>query len=94
MAQFVKATPQRAFSYLVDACGAKTLADYTRADALSYSDYLIAKGLVGSSVSGVTDSVRATFNFAFSEYALDLKKASIWLYFDKLAGLASDLQYP
>jgi hypothetical protein len=31
----------------------KTLAEYTRADTLSYRDYLIAKGLVGSSVSRV-----------------------------------------
>ena len=73
MAQFVKATPQRAFSYLVDACGAKTLADYTRADALNYSDYIIAKGLFGSSVSRVISSIKAVFKFAISEYALDLK---------------------
>ena len=31
----------------------KTLAEYTRVDTLSYRDYLIAKGLVGSSVSRV-----------------------------------------
>ena len=30
-----KAAAQRACSYLVDACGTKTLAEYTRADALS-----------------------------------------------------------
>ena len=47
------AAAQRAYTYLVDACGAKTLAEYTRADALRYRDYLIAKGLVGSSLSRV-----------------------------------------
>jgi hypothetical protein len=47
------AAAQRACTYMVDACGAKTLAEYTRADALRYRDYLIAKGLVGSSVSRV-----------------------------------------
>jgi hypothetical protein len=41
-----EAAAQRACSYLVDACGAKNLARYTRADALSYRDYLIAKVLV------------------------------------------------
>ena len=47
------AAAQRACTYLVDACGTKTLAEYTRVDTLSYRDYLIAKGLVGSSVSRV-----------------------------------------
>ena len=67
-----EAAAQRACSYLVDACGAKDLAEYTRADALRYRDYLIAKGLVGSSISRVISSIRAVFNFAISEYALDL----------------------
>jgi len=48
-----EAAAQRACTYLVDACGAKTLTEYTRADALRYRDYLIAKGLVGLSVSRV-----------------------------------------
>ena len=42
-----EAAAQRACTYLVDACGAKNLAEYTRADALRYRDHLIAKGLVG-----------------------------------------------
>ena len=44
----------------MDACGAKTLAEYTRADALRYRDYLIAKSLVGSSLSTVM-----TFKFVW-----------------------------
>ena len=40
------AAAQRACAYLVEACGAKDLADYSRADALKYRDYLIAKGMV------------------------------------------------
>ena len=67
------AAAQRACAYLVEACGAKDLADYTRADALKYRDYLIAKGMAGSSVSRVISSIRAVMNFAISEYALDLK---------------------
>ena len=70
------------------------MAEYTRADALSYRDYLIAKGLVGSSVSRVISSIKAVFKFAISEYALDLKNPFIGMYFDKLAGLVSDFQYP
>ena len=89
-----KAAAQRACSYLVDACGAKSLAEYTRADALSYRDYLIAKGLVGSSVSRVMSSIRAIFNFAISEYALDLKNPFVGMYFDKSAGVSKRLPIP
>jgi site-specific recombinase XerD len=52
----------------------KDLTDYTRADALKYRGYLIAKGMAGSSVSRVISSIRAVMKFAISEYALDLKK--------------------
>ena len=89
-----KAAAQRACTYLVDACGAKTLAEYTRTDALGYRDYLIAKGLVGSSVGRVISSIRAIFNFAISEYALDLKNPFIGMYFDRLAGISKRLPIP
>ena len=89
-----EAAAQRACTYLVDACGAKTLAEYTRADALRYRDYLIAKGLVGSSISRVISSIRAVFNFAISEYALDLKNPFVGMYFDKSAGVSKRLPIP
>ena len=89
-----EAAAQRACSYLVDACGAKDLAEYTRADALSYRDYLIAKGLVGTSVGRVISSIRAVFNFAISEYALDLKNPFVGMYFDKSAGVSKRLPIP
>ena len=88
------AAAQRAYSYLVDACGAKTLAEYTRADALSYRDYLITKGLVGLSVGRVISSIRAVFNFAISEYALDLKNPFVGMYFDKTVGVSKRLPIP
>jgi hypothetical protein len=68
-----EAAAQRACTYLVEACGTKDLDGYSRSDALKYRDYLIAKGLVGFSVSRVMSSIRAVCNFAISEYALDLK---------------------
>ena len=89
-----KAAAQRACTYLVDACGTKTLAEYTRADALSYRDYLIAKGLVGSSISRVISSIRAVFNFAISEYALDFKNPFVGMYFDKSAGVSKRRPIP
>ena len=89
-----KASAQRACTYLVDVCGAKNLAEYTRIDALGYRDYLIAKGLVGSSVGRVISSIRAVFNFAIAEYALDLKNPFVRIYFDKSAGVSKRLAIP
>ena len=88
------AAAQRACTYLVEACGTKDLDGYSRSDALKYRDYLIAKGMVGSSVSRVISSIRAVFNFAISEYALDLKNPFTGLYFDKTAGVSKRLPIP
>ena len=85
MGKTFHAAAQRACAYLVEACGAKDLADYSRADALKYRDYLIAKGMAGSSVSRVISSIRAVMNFAISEYALDLKNLFVGMYHDRLA---------
>ena len=88
------AAAQRACVYLVEASGAKDLADYSRADALKYRDYLIAKGMAGSSVSRVISSIRAVMNFAISEYALDLKNPFVGMYHDRLAGVSKRLPIP
>jgi integrase len=89
-----EAAAQRACTYLVEACGTKDLDGYSRSDALKYRGYLIAKGMVGSSVSRVMSSIRAVFNFAISEYALDLKNPFTGLYFDKTAGVCKRLPIP
>ena len=89
-----KAVAQRACNYLAEACGIKYLAEYSRADALKYRQYLIARGLVGSSVSRVLSSIRAIFNFAISEYALDLKNPFVGMYIDKSAGVRKRLPIP
>ena len=78
----------------MDACGTKTLAEYARADALRYRDYLIAKGMVGSSVSRAISSIRAVFNLAISEYALDFKNPFVGIYFDKSARVSKRFPIP
>ena len=87
-------TSQRACTYLVDACGTKDLDGYSRFDALKYRDYLIAKGMVGSGVSRVMSSIRAVFNFAISEHALNLKNPFTGMYYDKTAGVSKRLPIP
>jgi len=44
--------------------------------------------MVGSSVGRVLNSIRAIFNFAISEYALDFKNPFLGMYFDKSAGVS------
>ena len=89
-----KAVAERACTYLADACGVKNLAEYSRVDALKYRNYLIKRGLVGSSVSRVISSIRAIFNFAISEYALEIKNPFLGMYFDKSAGVNKRLPVP
>ena len=89
-----KAVAQRACNYLAEACGIKYLAEYSRSDALKYRQYLIARGLVGSSVARVLSSIRAIFNFAISEYALDFKNPFVGMYIDKSAGVSKRFPIP
>ena len=89
-----RAAAERACAYLIETCGVKTMQEYSRGDALAYGDYLIAKGLVGSSVSRVLSSIRAVFNLAISEYALDIKNPFIGMYFDKSIGISRRLPIP
>ena len=85
---------QRAFRYLVKACGSKDLHEYTRADALKYRDHLVKKGLAGSSISRVLNTVRPVFNFAISEYALDIKNPFVGIYHDRSYGVSKRLPIP
>jgi integrase len=55
---------------------------------------LIARGLVGSSIGRVISSIRAVFNFAIFEYALDLKNPFVGMYIDKSAGVSKRLSIP
>lgn len=81
------AAAQRACGYLVDACGLKHLHEYTRRDALTFRDSLIARGLAGSSITRVFNSFSSVFNFANSEHALDLRNPFVGVYHDRKAGV-------
>ena len=85
---------QRAFRYLMAACGTKDLLEYTRADALSYRDYLVKKGLAGSSITRVLNTIRPVFNFTISEYALDVKNPFVGIYHNRNFGVSKRLPIP
>ena len=77
------AAAERACKYLIQATASKNLHDYTRQDALDYRDFLIAKGLAGSSITRVLNTLNAVINFVISEHALDVKNPFSGIYYDR-----------
>ena len=67
-----EATVKRGCGYLIDCCGNKDLAEYTRSDATKFRDYLFNKGLNGASVARIFGTVRAVINLALSEFGLSI----------------------
>ena len=88
------AAAERACRYLVDATTNKNLHEYTRQDALAFRDYLIAKGLAGSSISGIYNSLNSTINFVISEYALDITNPFARVYIDRTDKVKKRLPIP
>jgi integrase len=70
------------------------LHEYTRQDALDYSDYLVGKGLAGSSIARVLNSLTSVINFAISEYALELKNPFSRIYYDRSDKVKKRLPLP
>ena len=80
---------QRVIRYIIKSIGDKDLPSYTRANANSLRDYLLEKGLVGSSVTRVLSIVKVVFNFAISENGLSLNNHFSGLQYDRFVGVGS-----
>ena len=78
---------ERSCNYLICLSGNKPLSDYTRQDALQFRDWLVARGLTGSSITRNFSYLKAVINFALSEYALDVRNPFIGVYHDRSAGV-------
>ena len=63
------------------------MSDYTRQDALQFRDWLVARGLTGSSVTRNFSYLKAVINFALSEYALAVRNPFVGVYHDRSAGV-------
>lgn len=85
---------ERSCGYVIDACGDKNLTEYTRADANSFRDALIAKGLAGSSMTRVFGTVRSIFNFAAAEIGITVKNPFAGVYYDRKAGVEDRAPLP
>lgn len=78
---------RRACGYLLDVAGDKELGCYSRADAITYRDGLLKKGLVGSSVGRLLNCLTAVFNFNVHELSLNIQNPFSGVYLDKKAGV-------
>ena len=78
---------QRAVGYVFRVAGDKRLGDYERQDALKLRDWLLKRGLAGSSVTRNFSYVKAVYNFAASENALTISNPFSGVYFDRNAGV-------
>ena len=78
---------ERSCNYLIGLSGNKPLSHYTRQDALQFRDWLIARGLTGSSITRNFSYLKAVINFALSEYALDIRNPFVGVYHDRSAGV-------
>ena len=85
---------ERACKYLVEATAHKNLHEYTRQDALAFRDYLLAKGLAGSSISRIYNSLNSLINFVINEYALDISNLFVRVYFDRTDKVKKRLPIP
>ena len=79
---------------MIENCGNKPLAAYTRQDALIFRDWLVARGLTGSSVTRNFSYVKAVINFALSEFALDVRNPFVGVYHDRSKGVVSRKPIP
>ena len=82
-----EAAATRTFGYVVQVAGNKSLDQYTRSDALRFRDWLVDKGLTRSSVTRNFSYIKAIFNFAASEYALEVVNPFSGVYHDRSVGV-------
>jgi integrase len=78
---------ERSCNYLIGLRGNKPLSHYTRQDALQFRDWLVGRGLTGSSITRNFSYLKAVINFALSEYALDIRNPFVGVYHDRSAGV-------
>ena len=93
-AKSFRQSAERACGYVIDNCGNKPLAAYTRQDALIFRDWLVARGLTGSSVTRNFSYVKAVINFALSEFALDIRNPFVGVYYDRSKGVVTRKPIP
>ena len=88
------AAARRACRYLTHCCGDTDLGDIKRADATRLRDFLVERGLSGSSIVRIFTTIKAVFNFVCSEYGLDLKNPFSGVYMNRTDGVKERVPIP
>ena len=82
-----KSSAERASRYLIEVSGNKSLISYKRGDATSLRDNLFERGLAGSSVVRIFNTVKAIFNFSCIEMGIEANNPFIGLFMDRGRGV-------
>ena len=82
-----KSFAERASRYVIEVCGDKSLTLYRRGDATFLRDNLFKRGLAGSSVVRIFNTVKAIFNFVCIEMGIETPNPFIGLYMDRGRGV-------
>lgn len=85
---------ERSCGYVIDVCGDKDISTYTKADANAFRDYLLKRGLTGSSITRIFGTVRSVTNFAANEIGIDFSNPFGKVYFDRSAGVEERVPLP
>jgi len=85
---------ERACKYVIDLVGDKPILSYTRHDGLALRNWLIERGLAGSTVTRNFSYIKAIINFVSSELAVDMRNPFAGIYHDRNAGVSSRKPIP
>ena len=70
----------RNIGYVVECLGCRALDNYSTADGSKFRDWLVAKGLAGSSIKRVFSSIKAIVNMVIQEHGLDIRNPFSGIY--------------
>ena len=77
----------RAVGYVIETSGNKFIEHYKRSDANKLRDYLLQRGLVGSSITRTFTTVRALLNYAYKEQGLTISNPYSGVNYDRSYGV-------
>ena len=85
---------ERACKYVNDLVGDKPISSYNRHDGLALRDWLVQRGLAGSTITRNFSYIKAIINFVSSELAVDMQNPFAGIYHDRNAGVSSRKPIP
>ena len=80
---------ERAYRYLLNVADDKCINLYTRKGAISLRDFLITRGLSGSSVVRIFNTIKAIYNFIINEKGINSSNPFAGLYIDRARGVTT-----